>query len=335
MPSSAASGERFDPRVLGGRLVEAEHLARYLVAAQFVGGRDVVDIGCGTGWGTALLAQAPARRCVGVDRDEGAVAQARKAYPDAGEFRVDDAQELSLPTDAFDVAICLETIEHLADPERALDEIRRVLRPSGLLVISSPNPRVYPPGNPHHVREFDPAELEDALGRRFAHVSLLRQQSFLASLVAGSASAGKANRTEAQETDVFKLAAVRDGQQLYTVALASDAAVPKLRPAAVLASAVELRFWHERLARLDAAVARAADLEQQVRELGDRLLEAEQASTRIARLEGENERLRSDLTEFHELVHTQAWRLLQPWRRAMRLAKKVRRVLGSSGGTSP
>jgi len=332
MPSSAAPGERFDPRVLGGRLVEAEHLARYLVAAQFVEGRDVVDIGCGTGWGTALLAQA-ARHCVGVDRDEGAVAQARKAYPDAGEFRVDDAHELSLPTDAFDVAICLETIEHLADAEQALDEIRRVLRPSGLLVISSPNPRVYPPGNPHHVREFDPEALEDALGRRFAHVSLLRQQSFLASLVAGSASAGKANRTEAQETDVFKLAAVRDGQQLYTVALASDAAVPRLRPAAVLASAVELRFWHERLARLDAAVARAADLEQQVRELGERLLEAERASTRIARLEGENERLRSDLIEFHELVHTRAWRMLQPWRRAMRLAKKVRRVLGS--GAAP
>src|SRR5437588_3248413 len=101
---AAASPERFDPRVMGGRLVEAEHLARYLVAAQFVAGRDVVDLGCGTGWGTALLARASARRCVGVDADPAAVADAARNHPEVSEFVAGRLEALQLAPASFDVA---------------------------------------------------------------------------------------------------------------------------------------------------------------------------------------------------------------------------------------
>lgn len=319
------SPERFDPKVMSGLLVEAEHLVRYLVAARFAVGGDIIDIGCGTGWGTALLAKASARRCVGIDQDESAIAQAREMYPEVAEFTVGDAQELALPSSAFDVVVCLETIEHVTDPDRVLDEVRRVLRPNGLLVISSPNPEVYPPGNPHHVREFRPQELQSALRRRFAQVILLSQQSFLASLVAPISSAAVGNRTEAEQSDLFKLAGVRSDQQRYTIAIACDTRVPDVRPAAVFGEALELRFWHKKLAACETALALAADLERQVSELSERLLLAEQASERIVRLESENERLKADLVEYHSIVHTRVWRMLWPWRRVTNLARRLLR----------
>ena len=72
-------------------------------------------------------------------------------------------------------------IEHVAEPERVLDELRRVLRPSGLLVISTPNRDVFTPGNPHHLHELTPDELREALGSRFGSVALRRQHTWMAS----------------------------------------------------------------------------------------------------------------------------------------------------------
>src|SRR6186997_360777 len=73
--------ERFDPESFRGELVEAEHLARYRWAAAAVAGRDVLDAGCGEGYGSRLLAElGGARRCVGIDIDERTIAAARDAY---------------------------------------------------------------------------------------------------------------------------------------------------------------------------------------------------------------------------------------------------------------
>jgi 2-polyprenyl-3-methyl-5-hydroxy-6-metoxy-1,4-benzoquinol methylase len=84
--------------------------------------------------------------------------------------------DLPFDDDSFDVVVCFEAIEHTGDTERTLDQLARVLRPNGLLFVSSPNPAVYPPGNPFHLNEETPAELLRKAAGRFAQVRLFRQQ---------------------------------------------------------------------------------------------------------------------------------------------------------------
>ena len=180
--ADAPSGERFVPEAMGGQLIEAEHHARYRHAAQLVAGRSVLDAGCGVGWGSALLAHAGAARVTGLDIDAGALADAT-GRTDAATFVRGDLTDLPFADASFDVVVCYEAIEHVARPLLALDELRRVLAPDGVLTVSSPNPDVYPAGNPFHVHEFTPDELRRELSFRFRHVSAWQQHPMLASVV--------------------------------------------------------------------------------------------------------------------------------------------------------
>src|SRR5438132_386474 len=126
--------ERFDPKAMHGTLMEAEHLARYWWAASLVSGRRVLDAGCGTAYGSEILARAGASEVVGVDADPAAVKEAR-ASTTGVTLEVGDARDLPHPDRSFDVAVCFEVIEHVDDPETILDELRRVLGGDGLLVV--------------------------------------------------------------------------------------------------------------------------------------------------------------------------------------------------------
>jgi SAM-dependent methyltransferase len=97
---------------------------------------DCLDVGCGDGR-TGLWLARRARSYVGVDVSESAVRAARLRGMDAR--LVADAALLPFPDRSFDVALCIEVLEHLFDPEGAAAEIRRVLRPGGTLVVSVPN----------------------------------------------------------------------------------------------------------------------------------------------------------------------------------------------------
>ena len=178
-----AHPERFDPRGAKGELVEAEHRARYWWAADYVEDKQVLDAGCGTGFGTAILSERRPSRLVGVDISEEAVDRAGDLAPRADELRQADIRELPFADSTFDVVVCFEVIEHIDRQDEALDELRRVLRPTGCLLISSPNRDVYTPGNPHHVHEYAREELESALGKRFDHVALFMQHPWLASAI--------------------------------------------------------------------------------------------------------------------------------------------------------
>ena len=153
------------------RRIEQDHLARYEFAGRLVRQRDaprVVDVGCGTGYGTALL-QAAGGRPIGIDHARNAIEYARQRYPPV-EFHIGAAHELPLASDSIDVATCFELIEHVRDPGSVLSEIGRVLTPDGLLVLSSPNRVVTSPRdrqNPFHVQEFTVNELCSLLSSRF------------------------------------------------------------------------------------------------------------------------------------------------------------------------
>jgi SAM-dependent methyltransferase len=237
-------------------LIEAEHRARYFWAAQTVRRREVLDAACGLGYGCSTLAGAGAARVVGVDVDSDAIAAARARAQDAVEFLEADIRALPFPDDSFDTVTCFEAVEHLEEPDAALDEFARVLRPGGVLFVSSPNRDVYTPGNPHHPSEYVPAELEEALRQRWENVRLFRQHPYVASLVTDDE--GLAADDPARELDagLRKTTGTTAGAELYTVAVATDGPVPALRPVALLTSTVDVRAWQERVWALERALAR-------------------------------------------------------------------------------
>jgi ubiquinone/menaquinone biosynthesis C-methylase UbiE len=179
------TGERYVPELRGQ--IYYEHFHRYAMVLELARGKDVLDIACGEGYGTAALALV-ARTAIGVDLDPDSVrhASARYMAMNVG-FRAGDCTQIPAGDASFDVAVSFETIEHLTEQERMLGELKRVLRPDGLLVISSPNKLVYSDGrsfqNPFHRRELYFHEFRDMLRSFFPKVRIFGQRVFAASAV--------------------------------------------------------------------------------------------------------------------------------------------------------
>lgn len=151
---------------------EARHLAAYRYARELGRGRDVLDIGCGEGFGTVLLAET-ARHVLGIDYDAAAVATARAAFPRPNlEFDALDAHALATLDATFDVITNFQVIEHLADPLRFLAAVRGRLRPAGVLMITTPNRLTSVSENPVHLREYTAEELRALLAPLFSRVDL-------------------------------------------------------------------------------------------------------------------------------------------------------------------
>ncbi len=167
--------------------VEIEHLHRYFLARALCRGQDVLDVASGEGYGAALLAQT-ARSVIGVEVSAEAVAHAAEAYRQPNlRFLEGDARHLPLDDASVDTVVSFETIEHLYEHDQFLAEVRRVLRPGGRFIVSSPERDIYSPSgssaNPYHVRELTRAEFSALLRDSFAHVRLLGQRPMLGSVL--------------------------------------------------------------------------------------------------------------------------------------------------------
>jgi len=218
------TGERFIPGIAGE--IAHEHWHRYAFARRFLAGKRVLDVACGEGYGSALLA-AVAQHVVGVDIDPAAIAHARAKYGSYGNLRFEQgtATALPLPERTVDVVVSFETIEHLAeeDQPRMLAECARVLKPAGVLVLSAPNRLEYSDArgyrNPFHRHEHDRGELERLLQREFAAVRWYRQRRYFGSAIwdeargdvleAWSGTAAAATPAEPPEAMYFVILAAR------------------------------------------------------------------------------------------------------------------------------
>jgi SAM-dependent methyltransferase len=229
------TGERLTASAHGQ--VEIEHYHRYLFSRGFCRDRDVLDVASGEGYGAAQLAQV-ARRVVGVELAGATVrnAVANFSRPNLS-FIQADARSLPLSDASVDVVTSFETIEHFDRQEDFVAEVRRVLRPDGCLIISTPDRDIYsPPGaerNPFHVREFDRAEFLDLLDRHFRYVSLIRQRPMLGSgLIPEEPASISPLIFQRADEQSFSSDTALPGAP-YLIAIASEL-VPRLAPVSLL-----------------------------------------------------------------------------------------------------
>jgi 2-polyprenyl-3-methyl-5-hydroxy-6-metoxy-1,4-benzoquinol methylase len=158
-----------------------EHCSRYYFAVPYIRSKIVLDIACGNGYGTYIMAKNRARFVIGVDISQEAITTARRNFSDVNmNFKLMDAAKTDFVDKAFNVVTSFETIEHIPDYIRFLMEIRRLIKDNGVLLISTPNSLITikrngKPDNPYHAKEFTPDEFYRLLSGYFRFVRLYGQ----------------------------------------------------------------------------------------------------------------------------------------------------------------
>lgn len=162
--------ERIDPYLESNLLIRNYHLRRYDLAFNMITKRArkafkrpllILDIGCG--YGFSALSNSNSSLMLLTDFDADTVKYAKRRYGNRrSDFIVCDAHFIPIRESTIDCLLMLEVIEHLKDPYLAIYEVRRVLKVSGLLFLSTPNAKK-PTGNPYHVREFSCSEISEFL----------------------------------------------------------------------------------------------------------------------------------------------------------------------------
>ncbi|MHA7664682.1 class I SAM-dependent methyltransferase [Mycolicibacterium sp. HS_4_1] len=166
VPVMPLTGERTVPDLAEENYWFRRHEVVYRRLAERCRDRDVLEAGAGEGYGADLIADV-ARRVIGLDYDESAVAHIRARYPRV-EMLHGNLAALPLPDASIDVVVNFQVIEHLWDQGQFVAECLRVLRPGGLLLMSTPNRITFTPGsdtplNPFHTRELNAAEMTELL----------------------------------------------------------------------------------------------------------------------------------------------------------------------------
>lgn len=178
------TGERLETFVSGETAIE--HLHRYALALEYVKGKRVLDIACGEGYGTNLLAD-HAFFVTGVDIDDNTILEARRKYTKKNiEFFKGDAAIIPLDDESVDVVVSFETIEHHDKHNEMLSEIKRVLKPEGVLIMSSPDKRYYSDetghNNPFHIKELYYKEFKGLIETYFSQSQFIFQTMFCGSI---------------------------------------------------------------------------------------------------------------------------------------------------------
>ncbi|MCO6358762.1 class I SAM-dependent methyltransferase [Roseivirga pacifica] len=214
-----------------------EHLHRYYIAMQFANGKKVLDAACGEGYGSALLAQ-NADRVTGIDLSDKAIDHANEKYGDyKTNFVRADVYSLPFPEGEFDLIVCFETIEHVNSPNRAIEELKRVLSPDGLLIISTPDRDskhhlVSKAHNPFHLKELNQEEFQHLINQNFINSDFLYQKTITASLITSGESIGELKEYSGWFDGYAEVCPKNNSQ--YMIGFCSDSSLPSVLSNSIL-----------------------------------------------------------------------------------------------------
>jgi glycosyltransferase involved in cell wall biosynthesis/ubiquinone/menaquinone biosynthesis C-methylase UbiE len=252
------TGERFVPEVHGN--IELEHLHRYLLACKVATGKVVLDIASGEGYGSAMLAKV-AHQVIGVDISQEAVTHAQAKYQAPNiEFRIGSCSAIPLENNSVDVIVSFETIEHHDEHDAMMQEIKRVLRPSGVLVISSPDKfeftSAFGSTNAHHVKELYREEFTKLLEEYFKNHIIYGQKVIYGSAIFREKGFSEVESFELGDHSSQTIHGVPHA--VYLVAVATDAE-PPLLASGMLEQRIEdtdfTHFWQKLTAKRDEQIA--------------------------------------------------------------------------------
>lgn len=303
--------ERLDRRVHHGELIDAEHLCRYHWIAAAAHGKRVLDAGCGTAYGTAILADTGAAAVTGVDRAGDVISAVRPEMPGNVELVAADLLELPFEDGSFDLIVCFEVIEHLEQREEALDELKRVLASDGVIAVSSPNRDAFPPGNPHHIHEYRPEELRDTLARRFGAVRLRRQHAWFTSAVLDDDELASTDGAPLPGAAVRKAASIEPGEETFDIVLACEheSGLPTLPAVVTLGAPLDQAAMASHAEEAKESAAEVAWLREEREVLRSRLTDVEQELAELPAL-------REASAELARITESTGWKLWVPMRRA-------------------
>jgi len=185
------TGERFIPSVdvsVSGVEIHYEHLHRYAFASNFVKDKIVLDLASGEGYGSYFLSHF-AKSVTGIDIDDESIRHSQKTYRKLNvEYKSGSICDVPIPGEKiFDVIICFEAIEHVSDHDKLLSEILRLLKTDGILILSTPNKKIYSDvpnySNPFHVKELYMEDLQKLMEKNFSFVSFFGQRTISGSSI--------------------------------------------------------------------------------------------------------------------------------------------------------
>ena len=189
----------------------------------------MLDVASGEGYGSAILAGV-ARSVVGVDIDPRSVAHAQEAYRAENlRFLQGDAIDLPVEKASVDVVVSFETLEHIREHAQFAAEVRRVLRPAGRFIVSTPDRAIYSARGEHfneyHLLELTETEFESFLHAHFARAIILHQRAIFGSVIAAADSGWRSYERRAHE---YVEASGGLTRSPYLVGIASDADLPQI-----------------------------------------------------------------------------------------------------------
>jgi ubiquinone/menaquinone biosynthesis C-methylase UbiE/uncharacterized protein YqiB (DUF1249 family) len=306
------TGERYVPE-LESPEISYEHWHRYLFANEFVKGKVVLDIACGEGYGSYFLSK-NAKKVIGVDVSQETINYASNKYKRNNlEFRTGLASSIPAENAIFDVIVSFETIEHITEADQVafLADVKRLLKPTGVFLVSTPNKLIYSDlhnyNNEFHLKEFYIPEFKEFLSARFKYVDLLGQKIEMGSYMAGL----DGKRRSLTEYRIFyteKGFRPTDEPRdiVYAVAVCSDKPLAKV--SASFAMDLTWRMISSRDRQIGELTDRMAENELSVQALTAQVAEKEQAmqalTAQVAEKEQAMQALTAQVAEKEHSVHT-------------------------------
>jgi ubiquinone/menaquinone biosynthesis C-methylase UbiE len=172
------SGERLETFIYSRDSIE--HLHRYAMVSKYIKDKVVLDIASGEGYGSNLMSK-NAAFVYGVDIDLTTIQEAKLKYKNKNiEYLAGSASDIPLEDNSIDIVVSFETIEHHDKHDEMIAEVKRVLRPNGILIISTPDKLYYSDernfNNHFHTKELYKQEFKDLIVKNFKNIQLLTQK---------------------------------------------------------------------------------------------------------------------------------------------------------------